>query len=161
MRYWRRLSSNQRLLIVGGAAVLAVWLGWPSIKSTIGSVGHQLSRGLIDVARRLDPSGSPPRYGDDLGPRRRRQSREEDDYSEAPGEDLLYRGEGDYAEPPGRILRLPPGAGYGASLGRTSNADGFPRDRQGRPHRWRYCLDRPGHPQQCGSWQTGPAQEGK
>jgi hypothetical protein len=155
MRYWRRLSSNQRLLIVGGAAAVAVWLGWPSIKSTIGSIGHQLSRGLSDVARTVDPYGPPPRHGYEPAPRRHWQPRGEGDYGEAQEQDPLSRGEGDYADPPGRSLRLPPGA----SLGRTSNAGSSPRDRRG--PRWRYCLDRPGHPQQCGSWQTGPAPEGE
>jgi hypothetical protein len=155
MRYWRRLSSNQRLLIVGGAAVIAVWLGWPSIKSTIGGIGHQLSRGLIAVARTLDPSGPSFRYDDGPGSRRRRQPRGKDDYREVPELDPLSRGEGDYAEPPGRSLRLP----SGARLDRTINTDGSPHDRQGRAHRWRYCLDGRGHVQHCGRWHTGPAPE--
>ena len=157
MRFWKRLSSNQRLLIVGGAAVAAIWLGWPSIKSTIGSIGHQLSGGLIAVARTLDPSGLPPRYGYDPGPRRGWRSRREGDYGEAPEQDPLSRGEGDYTESPGRRLRLPPGP----SLRRIDNADSSSRGRQGRPRRWRYCTERPGHPQQCGPWQAGPAPEGE
>jgi hypothetical protein len=158
MPYWRRLSSNQRLLIVCGAAALAIYLGWPSIKSTIGGIGHKLSRGLTDVARMIDPSDAPSCNGYDPGPRRRRQPRGDGDYGEAPGRNPLSRGDGDFVEPPKRRLRFPSEAGNDAGLGRTSNADGFPRNREDR--RWRHCLDRPGPTQQCGPWQTGPAPEG-
>jgi hypothetical protein len=165
MRSWRRMGNSQRLLIIGGGAALAIWLAWvawPHVKSATVSISHQLSRSLVDIARALDLSDPRSRYDDGL--RRRSRPRGEDDYGEDPlsrGDAVTPAGEGDYAEPPRRQLRFPSGAGDGAGYDRTSTAGGVPRDRQGRPYRhWRYCLDSPGHAQQCGPWQSGPAREG-
>jgi hypothetical protein len=165
--WWSRRSETARYLIVGGAAalgaaVLMTYFAWPYIKGAIGGNGHQPHYTYGDAPRMLDPFGLLRGGEDDYdeGPTRHRRPRRGGDYGEAPGRDLLPRGEGDYAEAPGQRLRPPPGAGYMGRYGGAGNADGSPRDHQGRPYRrWRDCDGPPGRNQRCGPWQTGPAPE--
>jgi hypothetical protein len=155
--WWSRRSDTTRLAIVGGAVALVVWFVSPYLKGAIARNGHQPGHHTSgDAPQMFDPFGL-LRGGedDDDASRRRRGPRGEGDYAEGPRRDPLYRG-GDYAEPLGRRLRLPPAANYGAGYGGAGNADGFARDRQGRPYRWRECTGSRQHPH-CGPWHDGPA----
>jgi hypothetical protein len=148
--WWSRRSNGTRYLIVGGAAALVIWFAWPYIKAARN--GHQQRQTYGSTQRIADPYGRLPRgeYGNDEG--RRWWPRREGDYAERSGRDPLSRGEADGADPLGRLLRLLPGAGPA----RNGNADGLPRDRQGRPYQWRECTGSQRHPH-CGPWHDGPA----
>jgi hypothetical protein len=94
------MDGNTRLLIVGGAAALAVYFAWPYFRGEMGEVGRQLSGNHADAPRMFDPFGVMPK-GDG-------------------------RGEGDNAERPRRRMRLPEGLGDG-DVGPEDRQERYPR----------------------------------